>query len=149
MSIEPDSARAAPSARPTTRAPITTPMTVPAAPKPSTNGATMVARPIASSSAPWKGREMSRKTVIRWSTVCWLIGQSTVTWGTDLPRGYGFARMAKVRLDTLLAERGLFASRSRAAASVLAGEVRLGGGAARAQKPGQLVEPDVELAVDE
>src|SRR4051794_33996877 len=82
-------------------------------------------------------------------TVCWLTGQSTVTWGTVEPRGYGFARMAKVRLDTLLAERGLFGSRSRAAASVLAGEVRVGGGGARAQKPGQMVERDVEVAVDE
>ena len=35
--------------------------------------------------------------------------------------------MAKLRLDTLLAQRGLFASRARAAASVMAGEVRLGG----------------------
>jgi 23S rRNA (cytidine1920-2'-O)/16S rRNA (cytidine1409-2'-O)-methyltransferase len=35
--------------------------------------------------------------------------------------------MAKVRLDTLLARRGLFESRARAAASVMAGEVRLGG----------------------
>ena len=34
----------------------------------------------------------------------------------------------KVRLDTLLARRGLFPSRSRAAASVMAGEVRLGSG---------------------
>jgi len=54
-----------------------------------------------------------------------------------------------VRLDTLLAERGLFASRSRAAASIMAGEVRVGGDGARAQKPGQLVDPAVELAVDE
>jgi 23S rRNA (cytidine1920-2'-O)/16S rRNA (cytidine1409-2'-O)-methyltransferase len=51
------------------------------------------------------------------------------------------------RLDTLLAERGLFESRSRAAAAVLAGEVRIG--PQRAQKPGQLVAADVELAVDE
>jgi 23S rRNA (cytidine1920-2'-O)/16S rRNA (cytidine1409-2'-O)-methyltransferase len=58
--------------------------------------------------------------------------------------------VARVRLDTLLAERGLFESRSRAAASVMAGEVRLGGdGGDRAQKPGQLVEPDVVVAVDE
>ena len=48
--------------------------------------------------------------------------------------------MARVRLDTLLAERGLFASRTRAAASVMAGEVRLGGDGERAQKPGQLVD---------
>jgi 23S rRNA (cytidine1920-2'-O)/16S rRNA (cytidine1409-2'-O)-methyltransferase len=58
--------------------------------------------------------------------------------------------MAKVRLDTLLARRGLFASRARAAASVMAGEVRLGGsGGDRAAKPGQLVAEDVELALDE
>jgi 23S rRNA (cytidine1920-2'-O)/16S rRNA (cytidine1409-2'-O)-methyltransferase len=58
--------------------------------------------------------------------------------------------MVKVRLDTLLARRGLFESRARAAASVMAGEVRLGGaGGERAAKPGQLVAEDVELAVDE
>jgi 23S rRNA (cytidine1920-2'-O)/16S rRNA (cytidine1409-2'-O)-methyltransferase len=54
----------------------------------------------------------------------------------------------KVRLDALLAERGLFESRSRAAASVMAGEVRLAGGR-RAEKPGMLVAPDAELAVDD
>jgi 23S rRNA (cytidine1920-2'-O)/16S rRNA (cytidine1409-2'-O)-methyltransferase len=58
-------------------------------------------------------------------------------------------RVARVRLDTLLAERGLFTSRSRAAASVMAGEVRLGGNGRRAEKPGQLVDPDVVVAVDE
>ncbi len=57
--------------------------------------------------------------------------------------------MAKVRLDTLLHRRGLFASRARAAASVMAGEVRLGDHGARAAKPGQLVAEDVALAVDE
>jgi 23S rRNA (cytidine1920-2'-O)/16S rRNA (cytidine1409-2'-O)-methyltransferase len=55
--------------------------------------------------------------------------------------------MAKVRLDALLTERGLFDSRSRAAASVLAGEVRLAGGE-RASKPGQLVPEDAEVEVD-
>ena len=59
------------------------------------------------------------------------------------------ARVARVRLDNLLAERGLVESRSRAAASVMAGEVRLGGAGERAQKPGQLVDPDVDVAVDE
>jgi 23S rRNA (cytidine1920-2'-O)/16S rRNA (cytidine1409-2'-O)-methyltransferase len=54
----------------------------------------------------------------------------------------------RVRLDSLLAERGLFASRSRAAAAVLAGEVHVGSGRARAEKPGQLVAADVELVVD-
>jgi 23S rRNA (cytidine1920-2'-O)/16S rRNA (cytidine1409-2'-O)-methyltransferase len=54
---------------------------------------------------------------------------------------------AKIRLDTLLAERGVFASRSRAAASVLAGEVLLGEHRRRADKPGQLVPDDVLVAV--
>jgi 23S rRNA (cytidine1920-2'-O)/16S rRNA (cytidine1409-2'-O)-methyltransferase len=57
--------------------------------------------------------------------------------------------MAKVRLDTLLARRGLFESRARAAASVMAGEVRLGATGERAAKPGQLVPEDVAVAVDE
>jgi 23S rRNA (cytidine1920-2'-O)/16S rRNA (cytidine1409-2'-O)-methyltransferase len=52
-----------------------------------------------------------------------------------------------VRLDTLLAERGLYDSRSRAAAAVLAGDVLLGAGRQRAEKPGQLVDPGVEIAV--
>jgi 23S rRNA (cytidine1920-2'-O)/16S rRNA (cytidine1409-2'-O)-methyltransferase len=52
-----------------------------------------------------------------------------------------------VRLDTLLSERGTFPSRSRAAASVLAGEVLLLPERRRAQKPGQLVPEDVELEV--
>ena len=51
----------------------------------------------------------------------------------------------KLRLDALLHERRLFESRSRAAAAVLAGEVRIGTNVA--QKPGQLVASDVELAV--
>jgi 23S rRNA (cytidine1920-2'-O)/16S rRNA (cytidine1409-2'-O)-methyltransferase len=54
----------------------------------------------------------------------------------------------RVRLDSLLADRGLFASRSRAAAAVLAGQVHLGSGRARASKPGQLVDADVELSID-
>jgi 23S rRNA (cytidine1920-2'-O)/16S rRNA (cytidine1409-2'-O)-methyltransferase len=57
--------------------------------------------------------------------------------------------MPKVRLDTLLAQRGLFESRARAAASVMAGEVRLGTGGERAAKPGQLVAEDIAVAVDE
>jgi 23S rRNA (cytidine1920-2'-O)/16S rRNA (cytidine1409-2'-O)-methyltransferase len=54
----------------------------------------------------------------------------------------------RVRLDSLLAERGLYPSRSRAAAAVLAGQVHVGPGRARADKPGQLVTADVELDVD-
>jgi 23S rRNA (cytidine1920-2'-O)/16S rRNA (cytidine1409-2'-O)-methyltransferase len=56
--------------------------------------------------------------------------------------------VARVRLDSLLTERGLFASRTRAAAAVLAGQVHVGPGRARAAKPGQLVAEDVELSVD-
>jgi 23S rRNA (cytidine1920-2'-O)/16S rRNA (cytidine1409-2'-O)-methyltransferase len=55
--------------------------------------------------------------------------------------------VAKRRLDTLLAERGLFESRSRAAAAVMAGDVRVGGRPAR--KPGELVTDEAELAVAE
>src|SRR3954454_19979744 len=55
--------------------------------------------------------------------------------------------MPRVRLDSLLAERGLFDSRSRAAAAVLAGDVMLLPGRRRADKPGQLVAADVELEV--
>jgi 23S rRNA (cytidine1920-2'-O)/16S rRNA (cytidine1409-2'-O)-methyltransferase len=56
--------------------------------------------------------------------------------------------MSRVRLDTLLAERGLFGSRSRAAASVMAGEVLVGPERRRIDKPGQMVAADVVLAVD-
>jgi 23S rRNA (cytidine1920-2'-O)/16S rRNA (cytidine1409-2'-O)-methyltransferase len=55
--------------------------------------------------------------------------------------------MAKQRLDTLLAERGLFASRTRAAASVMAGEVTVGQDGRRAAKPGEMVAVDAELTV--
>ncbi|HWI23235.1 MAG TPA: TlyA family RNA methyltransferase [Baekduia sp.] len=57
--------------------------------------------------------------------------------------------IAKVRLDTLLHQRGLFDSRSRAAASVMAGEVRVGDHGERAAKPGLMVADDVALAVDD
>jgi 23S rRNA (cytidine1920-2'-O)/16S rRNA (cytidine1409-2'-O)-methyltransferase len=53
----------------------------------------------------------------------------------------------KRRLDTLLAERGLFETRSRAAAAVIAGDVRVAGQPAR--KPGELVAEDADLVVAE
>jgi 23S rRNA (cytidine1920-2'-O)/16S rRNA (cytidine1409-2'-O)-methyltransferase len=53
----------------------------------------------------------------------------------------------RVRLDSLLAERGLYESRSRAAAAIIAGDVHIGPGRRRAEKPGQLVDPEVELEV--
>jgi 23S rRNA (cytidine1920-2'-O)/16S rRNA (cytidine1409-2'-O)-methyltransferase len=57
--------------------------------------------------------------------------------------------MEKRRLDTLLAERGLFPSRSRAAASVMAGEVHVGAGERRAAKPSELVDVEELLRVQE
>jgi 23S rRNA (cytidine1920-2'-O)/16S rRNA (cytidine1409-2'-O)-methyltransferase len=55
--------------------------------------------------------------------------------------------LRRVRLDSLLSERGLFESRSRAAASVLAGDVLFLPGRRRAAKPGQLVREDVQVEV--
>ena len=55
--------------------------------------------------------------------------------------------MRRVRLDALLSERGMFPSRTRAAASVIAGEVMLGAERRRASKPGQLVDEDVLVDV--
>jgi 23S rRNA (cytidine1920-2'-O)/16S rRNA (cytidine1409-2'-O)-methyltransferase len=57
--------------------------------------------------------------------------------------------MGKRRLDALLAERGLFSSRSRAAASVMAGEVRVGAAERRADKPGELVDAEERVCIDE
>jgi 23S rRNA (cytidine1920-2'-O)/16S rRNA (cytidine1409-2'-O)-methyltransferase len=57
--------------------------------------------------------------------------------------------MSRKRLDAVLAERGLYETRSRAAAAVLAGDVRLGGERRRAEKPGQMVAEDVPVEVAE
>jgi 23S rRNA (cytidine1920-2'-O)/16S rRNA (cytidine1409-2'-O)-methyltransferase len=53
----------------------------------------------------------------------------------------------KRRLDTLLAERGLYETRSRAAAAVMAGDVHVGDRPAR--KPGEMVAEDADLRVAE
>jgi 23S rRNA (cytidine1920-2'-O)/16S rRNA (cytidine1409-2'-O)-methyltransferase len=55
--------------------------------------------------------------------------------------------VTRVRLDTLLSQRGVFPSRTRAAASVLAGDVLLLPERRRAEKPGQMVRDDIELEV--
>jgi 23S rRNA (cytidine1920-2'-O)/16S rRNA (cytidine1409-2'-O)-methyltransferase len=57
--------------------------------------------------------------------------------------------VSRRRADTLLAERGLAASRSAAAASVRAGRVRLGRDGPEVSKPGQLLPEDAELVVAE
>jgi 23S rRNA (cytidine1920-2'-O)/16S rRNA (cytidine1409-2'-O)-methyltransferase len=61
-------------------------------------------------------------------------------------RGYSPLTL-KRRLDTLLAERGLYETRSRAAAAVMAGDVRVGDRPAR--KPGEMVAEDAEVRVAE
>ncbi len=61
-------------------------------------------------------------------------------------RGYS-APVPKRRLDSLLADRGLYESRSRAAAAVIAGDVLVAGQPAR--KPGELVADDSDVAVTE
>jgi len=53
----------------------------------------------------------------------------------------------RVRLDSLLCDRGIYPSRARAAASVLAGDVMLLPDRRRAAKPGQMVPSDVEVEV--
>ena len=55
--------------------------------------------------------------------------------------------MARVRIDTLLSQRGMFPSRSQAAASVLAGDVLVLPERRRVEKPGELVRDDVQLEV--
>jgi 23S rRNA (cytidine1920-2'-O)/16S rRNA (cytidine1409-2'-O)-methyltransferase len=54
----------------------------------------------------------------------------------------------KARIDAVLAERGLFPSRTAAAGAVRAGAVRVGGDGPVALRPSQLVEPDAELVID-
>src|SRR3954451_20155540 len=150
MSMAPVSEAAAPGARPVTSAPMRTTTTVAAGEKASTKGAAISSTPTSSSTAPWAGREMSRNAVIAperllvdWPVDC------EVEHTAGRPLRFCAVATTKVRLDALLAERGLFSSRSRAAASVLAGEVRLGSDGQRASKPGQLVDPEVVLSVDE
>jgi 23S rRNA (cytidine1920-2'-O)/16S rRNA (cytidine1409-2'-O)-methyltransferase len=84
---------------------------------------------------------MSRKVVIAYEAtphpphVCDVGHRATGTLRPTLRR----------RLDTLLAERGLYESRSRAAAAVMAGDVHVGERPAR--KPGELVPDDADLRV--
>jgi 23S rRNA (cytidine1920-2'-O)/16S rRNA (cytidine1409-2'-O)-methyltransferase len=54
----------------------------------------------------------------------------------------------KARIDAVLAEQGLFPSRTAAAGAVRAGEVRIGLDGPVALRPSQLVEPEAALIVD-
>jgi 23S rRNA (cytidine1920-2'-O)/16S rRNA (cytidine1409-2'-O)-methyltransferase len=56
--------------------------------------------------------------------------------------------VTKSRIDAVLADRGLFPSRTAAAGAVRAGEVRVGQDGPIALRPSQLVEPDADLIVD-
>lgn len=56
--------------------------------------------------------------------------------------------MARSRLDSLIAERGLAPSRTAAAESIRAGLVRIGRGGERALKPGQMVPDDIAIEVE-
>jgi 23S rRNA (cytidine1920-2'-O)/16S rRNA (cytidine1409-2'-O)-methyltransferase len=57
--------------------------------------------------------------------------------------------MTRIRLDVLLADRGLYSSRTAAAAAVRAGAVQLGADGPIADKPGQVVEESAEIVVRE
>jgi 23S rRNA (cytidine1920-2'-O)/16S rRNA (cytidine1409-2'-O)-methyltransferase len=57
--------------------------------------------------------------------------------------------MKKARIDAVLAERGLFPSRTAAAGAVRAGSVRVGRDGPIALRPSQLVEPEAALIIDE
>jgi 23S rRNA (cytidine1920-2'-O)/16S rRNA (cytidine1409-2'-O)-methyltransferase len=55
---------------------------------------------------------------------------------------------SKARIDAVLAERGLYPSRSAAAGAVRAGEVRIGQDGPLALRPSQLVEADADLRLE-
>ncbi|MFL5902013.1 MAG: TlyA family RNA methyltransferase [Solirubrobacterales bacterium] len=57
--------------------------------------------------------------------------------------------MKKARIDAVLAERGLFPSRTAAAGAVRAGAVRVGQDGPVALRPSQLVEPEAALIVEQ
>jgi 23S rRNA (cytidine1920-2'-O)/16S rRNA (cytidine1409-2'-O)-methyltransferase len=58
------------------------------------------------------------------------------------------AAVKKSRIDAVLAERGLFPSRTAAAGAVRAGEVRVGQDGPVALRPSQLIEPEAALVID-
>jgi 23S rRNA (cytidine1920-2'-O)/16S rRNA (cytidine1409-2'-O)-methyltransferase len=63
--------------------------------------------------------------------------------------GATVAAVKKARIDAVLAERGLFPSRTAAAGAVRAGAVRVGRDGPVALRPSQLVEPEAALIVEE
>lgn len=65
-----------------------------------------------------------------------------------LRRPLRFRAVARSRLDSLIAERGLAPSRTAAAESIRAGRVRIGRGGERALKPGQTVPDDIAIEIE-
>lgn len=93
--------------------------------------------------------------VADFASVCPQSQRPTLAGTTDGRLGAGTVRAMsdsrphhrRVRLDSLLAERGLFPSRSRAAVAVMAGEVHVGVGERRAAKPSELIDPAETISV--
>lgn len=56
---------------------------------------------------------------------------------------------SKQRVDVLLVEQGYFESRNKAAAAILAGEIKYGAGGRKVDKPGQQLPEDTEFDVAE
>ncbi len=76
----------------------------------------------------------------------------TSKWGLniarEIPQGAATVRaVKKARIDAVLANRGLYPSRTAAAGAVRAGEVRIGGDGPVALRPSQLVDPEADLQV--
>jgi len=67
----------------------------------------------------------------------------------DDPSAASIGRMARIRLDQLLTDRGLARSRAEAQAIIHAGDVILAGAPNRNLKPGQLVEADAVVSLTE
>ncbi len=65
----------------------------------------------------------------------------------NLVRRCSVVAVKKARIDAVLAERGIFPSRSAAAAAVRAGQVRLGQDGPLALRPSQMVEPAAGLII--
>jgi 23S rRNA (cytidine1920-2'-O)/16S rRNA (cytidine1409-2'-O)-methyltransferase len=138
------------SAVPITSTPSTTEATSAGALNPNAKGATikMGARIVSRMALTWIGMSLSNvisKRVLAVERVFLCEGGHTERF---VHAGYLVVMAARKRLDTLLVERGLFESRSKASAAVLAGEIRLGAGRERAGKAGMMVAGDIEVEVE-
>src|SRR5688572_21352218 len=144
--LRPEICAAADSPTPIISIPMTTATTSADASNPNAKGIANTMEASATSIAAWMGRGMSLASVMSVLVV-------TPEHAFLCERGHNglsstFCHMnRRSRLDTLLVERGIFESRSRAAAAVMAGEVCMGPNRVPASKPGMLVAPDAQLEV--